>query len=197
MKKKILLSLLFLLPLGLAAQKWNDARYLRGAVPVNAQGVVCFTETIDVPGKRAPELLTALRRYAEEKLLAGPDAIREGCRIIDDEADGGTFAVRMDEYLYFKRTAWVLHRTRFLYDLIFHVSDGSVRVEMQHLRYLYNPQEVEGAEPERRSAEDWITDSEALSPKGRLLKKTRQFRVFTIDRKDQIFRDLRAALLSI
>ena len=114
-------------------------------------------------------------------------------RILDIDEPKEQLAVRMDEYLVFKRTAWVLHRTRFLYDLVFTVRDGGYSVVMQRIRYLYLEQEYEGAEPERRTAEDWITDVEALSPKGKLLKKTRKFRVFTIDRKDAVFAEAYAA----
>ncbi len=189
----ILLFALCLVPAMALAQNWKDPKYLAGAVPVNEQGVVVFSHDYSLPGKSRYEIITALRNYAKNVLMTNENALKENCRILDTDEPKEQLAVRMDEYLVFKRTAWVLHRTRFLYDLVFTVRDGGYSVVMQRIRYLYLEQEYEGAEPERRTAEDWITDAEALSPKGKLLKKTRKFRVFTIDRKDAVFAEAYAA----
>ena len=182
-----LLLALCLIPALAFAQNWKDTKYLAGAVPVNEHGVVVFSQDYSVPGKSRYEIITALRDYVKNVLITNENAIKGNCLILDTDEPNKQLAVRKDEYLIFKRNAWGLHRTRFLYYLFFTVRDGGFTVKMQRLRYLYLEQEYEGAEPERRTAEDWITDSEALSPKGKLLKKTRKFRVFTIDRKDAVF----------
>lgn len=186
-KKTIFLALLMLIPACVAAQNWNDKKYLQGAVPVNEQGVVYFRQTCYPNDRNRAEMYAALKAWLTNSIVGGENAVAGQCRIVEDNEEEGLLAARVNEYLYFKRTAWAVHRTQFLYDIIINVEDGGYTIELQHLRYLYAAQESEGTEPERRSAEEWITDAEALNSKGKLLRKTRQFRVFTIDRKDEIF----------
>lgn len=188
MKLKKLCLLLALLPFAASAQDWDDPKYLAGAVPQNEQGVVAFTRTYEAPGKSRDELFHLLRDYVQTKLFKGPNALDQ-CRLLENDSVGGLLAARMDEYLYFKQKAWVSHRTRFTYELIFTIGDGTFTVEMRRLRYLYEEQETPNSQPQDIRAENWITDKEALTKKGTLLRKVRPFRVFTIDRKDEIFRE--------
>jgi len=188
MKLKKLILLLAFLPLGTNAQDWNNPKYLAGAVTQNEQGIVTFSRTYEAPGKTRDELFHTLRTYLQTDLMKGPNALQQ-CRLVENDSVEGLLAARMDEYLYFKQKAWVSHRTRFTYELIFNVNDGGFRVEMRRLRYLYEEQETPNSQPMDIRAEDWITDKEALTKKGTLLRKVRPFRVFTIDRKDEIFRE--------
>ena len=53
--KKILLLMLMALPLMAAAEKRDDSKYLRGAVP-EQNGIVTFTQTISAEGKTQAQL---------------------------------------------------------------------------------------------------------------------------------------------
>lgn len=182
----LLLLATALMPLAAGAQDWNNPKYLKGAVTQNEQGIVAFTRTYECPGKSRAELFGLLRDYLRNDLFKGENALNQ-CRLVENDSVEGLLAARMDEYLYFSRKAFVTHRTRFTYELIFQVADNSFSVEMRNLRYLYEEQETPNAQPLDIRAEKWITDAEALSKKGTLLRKPRKFRVFTIERKDEIF----------
>ena len=184
--KRILLALALCLPLLAVAQDWNAPKYLKGACPLNEQGALIFHADYDVPGKSRAEIYQALKQYVETSVLKGENALKQ-CHIVEaDEADG-LLAARMEEYLYFKKNNWVTHRTRFFYELVYDIHDGGFSVEMRRMIYLYEEQETPNGEPQRYTAEEWISDKEALKKNGSLVRKTRKFRVFTIDRRDELF----------
>lgn len=187
MKIRKLILLLAFCPLLAAAQKADEAKYLAGAVPQNELGIVVFKNTYDVPGKTKAEIYQALKEYTQEQILKGPNALTQ-CRFVEQDEDGGLLAARVDENLYFTRKAWVSHKTRFFYELIYNISDGGFSVEMRRLHYLYEEQETPNGKPINLTAEEWITDKEALTKKGKLLRRTKNFRIHTIDRKNEIFR---------
>lgn len=187
--KKILIALVFtLLPLAVSAQSRSvDKRYLSGAVPV-VNGYVQFSKTYKATGKTQAELFHALKNYTQKSVVEGPDHLSQA-RITEADSLTGTIAASMDEYLYFKRTNWQIHRVHFYYQLIFEVKDGEYTATMRNLHYKYDPE----ANPEQAGqdyrAEQWITDEAALSKKGTKLQRVSgKFRVNTINRKDEIFR---------
>ena len=187
--KKILIALVFtLLPLAVSAQSRSvDKRYLSGAVPV-VNGYVQFNKTYKAAGKTQAELFHALKNYTQKSVVEGPDHLPQA-RITEADSVTGTIAASMDEYLYFKRTNWQIHRVHFYYQLIFEVKDGEYTATMRNLHYKYDPE----ANPEQAGqdyrAEQWITDEAALSKNGTKLQRVSgKFRVNTIDRKDEIFR---------
>lgn len=184
-----LLLLLALLPLFAVAQKdATDSKYLAGAVPVNEQGIVYFNRDYTCPGKSKAEIFEALKAYVENNIIKNENALPQ-TKLVEANAEDGLIAARVEETLYFKRKAWVTHSTRFYYELIYNVKDGGFNVEMRKLHYLYDEFQTPNHEPQSMSAEEWITDENALNKKGQLIKRTRFFRIFTIDRKDEIFRE--------
>lgn len=192
MKRTSILTTLLLAALLLSTQaqaqqpaQQNDSRYLAGAVTLT-DGFVSFSRHFDVPGKQRAEIFHALRTYFTQDVVGGPDHLPQA-RLVEDEAEEGLLAARMEEYLYFKRKAWVAHRVRFYYQLIAHVSDGGFDIEMRQLRYLYD--DVAENQQSVYTAEQWITDEAALTSGGRRLTRIAgKFRRFTIDRKDELFR---------
>ncbi len=187
MKKTILAFMLMLLPLAVAAQQTSDdSRYLSGAVPV-VNGYVQFSKTYKAEGKSQAELFSQLKSYTQKSVVEGPDHLPQA-RITEADSLSGTIAASMDEYLYFKRTNWQIHRVHFYYQLIFQIKDGEYTATMRNLHYKYDPE----ANPEQAGqdyrAEQWITDEAALTKKGKLQRVSGKFRVKTIDRKDAIFR---------
>lgn len=187
--KKFFLILLLALPTAAAAQQ-DDAddmsRYLAGAVPLK-DGYVHFEKTYKATGKTRGELFRLLLEYTQKQLVEGENQLEQS-RITEADSTSGIIAASMDEWLYFKKKAWVSHRTRFFYQLVYHISDGSFTIEMRRIHYLYEETEVPGITT-NYPAEKWITDEEALNKdKTRLTRIGGKFRRFTIDRKDEIFR---------
>lgn len=186
--KQLFLSLLLLLPVAAVAQTGNGTpeKYLAGAVPLNEQGFVYFEKHYDAPGKSKAELYRALKAYTQQAVVEGPDHL-DNARITEADSLDGIIAASIEEWLYFKKEAWVTHRTIFNYQLVFEISDGGFTASLRNLRYQYTQEETEGEKAVYR-AENWITDDEALNKnKTKLTRIAGKFRKFTIDRKDALF----------
>ena len=88
------------------------------------------------------------------------------------------------EWLVFTDRALALDRTRLRYYLIVDCKDGQATARMTRISYLYE----EERNPQHFTAEEWITDEEALNKKKtKLYRNNGKFRRKTIDRKDFIF----------
>lgn len=182
-------------PVTSAAQQrgGDDARYLAGAVPVK-NGYVEFDRTFKAPGKSKATLMTSLQHFVDSALVNGPDQLPQA-RLTEVTPDSGIVAASIEEYMYFKRTNWQIHRVRFYYQLIFRVSDGGFTATVRRLHYRYDPEVTAGEFDDDRRAEQWITDASALTKNGtKLARVSGKFRRHTIDRVNEIFRG--AALAS-
>lgn len=187
--KKILSLLFVLIPVCGVAQNQDLSKYMAGAVTLNEAGYVSFKKHYDVKDKSKGEIYHLLKNYAINDIVGGENSLPQA-RIQDADSLGGLVVAGMEEYLYFKRTAWTNHRVRFYYQLIFNAADGGFDIEMRNLRYIYDDM----TEPQTYRAEEWITDEAALNKtKTKLLKTPGKFRRFTIDRKNEIFRGAAAA----
>lgn len=176
--------MILLLPFVANAQKEDISKYLVGAVPV-VNGQVTFDKTYETPGKTKDELFSLLKGYTQSQILNGPNHL-EQCAITESDSINGVLAASVEEYLYFKKKAWVSHYVRFYYQLIYRIQDGQFSIQLRRINYLYDD---ERSSDEEYRAEDWIVDSEALnSDKTKLTRIAGKFRKFTIDRKDEIFR---------
>lgn len=184
--KKILFVLMALLPLcAMAGKKQEDvSKYLAGAVPIK-NGIVVFQKTYQVPGKSMGLIYSELKSFLQNTLSQNNSL--EQSRLVEQDTINGILSAQMEEWTYFKRKAWVTDRARMFYQLYFRISDGQFSVEMHHIHYIYN----EESQPNGGSAftaEEWITDKEALSKDGKSLTRVGgKFRRNTIDRKNEIF----------
>ncbi len=187
MKKLLLCCLLACMTQAVLAQRSAvDQRYLAGAVPL-VNGFVQFDSTYTVAGKSRGELYSALKQYVQSALVNGPEHLPQA-RITEADSLNGVIAASIEEYLYFKRTAWSTHRVRFYYQLVYQITDGQFSVCMRRLHYMYDPEVSPVGQEADYRAEQWITDKEALSSNGtKLTRVGGKFRRFTIDRKDEIF----------
>ena len=71
-------------------------------------------------------------------------------------------------------------------------TDGSCKLDMSRIRYLYDENRDGG---QRYKAEDWITDEMALNKtKTKLSRMTGKFRSNTIDLKDELFDGIEKAI---
>lgn len=186
--KNIILSFTFILSffsfLPAAAQDYENPKYLKGAVPTE-NGVVIFSETQSVEGKSRQQIYTALEAYTKSLLKSEVSGTQ--CRITELTPEQGIIAASIEEELTFKRNAWVHDYSRFFYQLVFEVKDGAYTATLRRIRYLYSKMDMTGVD-NTMTAEDWITDKEALNKKGKLNKiGGRKFRFATINRKDEIF----------
>jgi colicin import membrane protein len=85
----------------------------------------------------------------------------------------------------------MLDQTRMLYVLKVRCYDGKADIQMANIRYVYD----ENRNPQNYTAENWITDKEALNKKGtRVLPVSGKFRRKTIDRKDFLFNKFESLL---
>lgn len=203
--KKLFFTMLALLPLTLWAQdnSWEinedeeveqevkktkvDPKYLKGAVP-EVDGHVVFSKHIEVPGKSAAQIYDIMLQYME-RLTKTSNQIDS--KIATADAQKHEIIGAYQEWLVFKKTALTLDRTRLFYVLHTQCSDGAVDIKLMRIRYLYE----EERSPLRLSAEEWITDKEAVNKKNtKLLPLSGKFRRKTIDRKDFLFNKFESLL---
>jgi colicin import membrane protein len=172
-----------------AEQKVNpNAKYLRGAVP-EVDGKVVFSKHIDAPGKSAADIYAIVKGYME-KMLKEKNQL-ETSKLIDADAGTHTVTAFYEEWLVFKKSAIVLDRTRFYYAMKAECKDGAADITISHIRYLYE----EERNPQRLTAENWITDKEAVNKKNtKLYPGSGKFRRKTIDRKDFLFNKIESLL---
>ena len=206
MMKNLFFTLLALMPLTMWAQDntWEinedeevkqevkakpkvDAKYLKGAVP-EVNGLVVFSKHIEVPGKTASQIYDIMLQYMKH-LTKTSNQIDS--KITTADAQKHEIVGIYQEWLVFKNTALSLDRTRFFYALRAQCTDGAVDVEMMRIRYLYEEERT----PQRMTAEEWITDKEAVNKKNtKLLPMSGKFRRKTIDRKDYLFNKFESLL---
>ena len=205
--KQLFFTLLLLVPMTLWAQDntWErpevdeqaeaakvqenlNAKYLRGAVP-EVDGKVVFTKHIDAPGKSAAQIYDILHQYLE-KMTKEKNQL-ENSKLITEDTQKHELVASFEEWLVFKKTAIVLDQTRFYYVIKAECKNGGVDVTMSHIRYLYEEQR----NPQRLTAEEWITDKEAVNKKNtKLYPGSGKFRRKTIDRKDFLFNKFESLL---
>lgn len=217
--KKIVIALLACLPLaGMAQNTWEvpqnearqaqvkqkkkalfdtkkktvDPKYLAGAVP-EVDGKVVFTLNRDVPGMSAEEIYTKV--YATVEQMTKEENQFEQSKIAVVNKAEHTLGARFREWLVFQNAFLSLDRTIFNYTLIVKATDGHLHATMERLSYQYERERTDVKGGMDVKAEDWITDSEALSKdQTKLVKYSAKFRRKTIDRKDNIFARLSQAL---
>lgn len=164
-----------------------DPKYLRGAVP-EVDGHVVFSKHIDAPGKSADQIYGILLQ-AMEQLTKTSNQIES--KIATTDAQKHEIIGAYQEWIVFKQTALVLDRSRMFYALRAECHDGAADIEMMRIRYLYE----EEREPQRMTAEEWITDKESVNKKNtKLLPISGKFRRETINRKDFLFNTFESLL---
>ncbi len=164
----------------------EDPKYLEGAVPTDENGKVEFVENIQAPGKSAAQLYDIVYEYMTQ-LTQDKNSI--GNRIALVNSDKHVIANAMDEWIVFSSSFISLDRTEAKYNLIAEITDGNVKLTINHINYTYEEGRSTGF---KSSAEDVISDKVALTKKKNDLARIfGKFRKKTIDRKDQIFSGLK------
>ena len=183
MKKALFTITALLVSLIAFAKQSNeqDPKYGKGAVPVDENGSVYFTQTFDIPEgmseDRCYELLFnwAKGRFALPYANAG--------RVLNEDAESRRYIFHVDQMIVFKSTALSADESKISYNFSAVVKDRKFTLKITDIKYRYE----EGREGGGKifPAEDWITDQEAYNRKGtKFLKSTGKFRIKTIDLKD-------------
>lgn len=165
----------------------DDPKYLQGAVTTNAEGKVEFTLDTDANGKSAEQIYDIVYQYMSS-LTQGENNIASRIALINKGEH--VIANAMDEWLVFSASFISLDRTEFKYNLIAKISDNHLHLTLGRIGYNYEEGRATGF---KGTAEDIIVDKVALNKKKNGLAKIfGKFRRLTIDRKDQIFNEIKA-----
>lgn len=185
---KHLLFIILLIPTMLSAQK--DSKYLAGAVP-EVNGKVIYAKEITLPGLSKQQIYEAALSWSENRFKS--DNKENLSRVLYSNAENGEIASMGEEYLTFQKTALSLDRAIVNYRVTIECFPGKCNIEISSIRYEYNVSYQK--EPEKYTAEEWITDKYALSKnKEKLARGTGKFRAKTIDLVNDIFNDIQSAL---
>lgn len=167
----------------------EDPKYLEGAVTTDENGKVVFEAEMEALGKSAEQLYELLFDYMSG-LTQDKEAIESRIALVNK--DEHIIANLMDEWLVFNSSFISLDRTECKYNLIANISDGKVKMTINHIYYTYEEGRQTGF---KLPAEEVITDKVALTKKKNDLARIfGKFRKKTIDRKDQIFNEIVALI---
>lgn len=180
--KHLLLFLLFI-PSLLIAQ--GDQKYLAGAVAEDG-GKVVFTKEISIPSLSKDQIYDIMYSWAQKYFS------EDGRRLVYSDKEKGDIAAVGEEYLVFQRTALSLDRTLMNYRVTIECENNAATIKLSGIRYEYNVSYQR--DPEKYTAEEWITDKFALNKKkDKLNRGNGKFRRKTIDFADDMFKSADAA----
>ena len=171
-------------------KKYKYSKYIQpGAVP-EVDGKVIFTLELDVPGKNAQQIYDRMNNTLDG-LAKKENQINSGILLVNKEEH--IIAAKYSEWLEFTRNFFVLDRTEFNYTIIATCKDNHLTMNLERITYNYEEGRETGF---MLPAEKLITDEYALNKKKTKLKPTfSKFRRNTIDRKDEIFQEVKDRLL--
>lgn len=153
-------------------------------------GKVIFTLELDVPGKNAQQIYDRMYNTLDG-LAKKENQINSSILLVNKEEH--IIAAKYSEWLEFTRNFFVLDRTEFNYTIIATCKDNHLTMTLERITYNYEEGRETGF---MLPAEKLITDEYALNKKKTKLKPTfSKFRRNTIDRKDEIFQEVKDRLL--
>lgn len=212
--KRILIAILAALPLAVSAQsEWTipesakkanevaasaekaekksakkDPKYLKGAAPL-VNGVVEWTLSLDIKGQSAEQIYDRLYAYMDE--LTHTENQLTGSQIALVNKKEHSFVTSVREWMLFKQNAISIDRAATSYKLMANCKDNHLDLTLTRIVFDYS-ENVPGNGGIYR-AEEWISDEKALNKKGtRIYPGSSKFRRKMIDRKDQIFNEVKA-----
>lgn len=161
------------------------AKYLAGACPL-VDGKVTWQQTIEAPGLASKEIYDRLVKFFMDFCDGKNQTDMSNVSVVEETKH--QIGVRIQEWLVFENKPLSLDRTKFNYQIIADCSDGSVSVTLRNISYIYEEERGGGA----IKGEDMLTDENALNKKGDgfNLGGYRKFRTKTIDRKDEIMKQI-------
>jgi len=167
-----------------------DPKYLEGAITTNSEGKIEFTLDTDCNGKSAQQIYDIVLKYMTS-LTQGDQNISSRVALVNPSEH--IIANTMDEWLVFSQSFISLDRSEFKYQLVAKISDNHLHLTLGRIIYDYEKGRSTGF---KDAAEKVITDNVALTKKKNDLAKIfGKFRRLTIDRKDQIFKEIKMLVI--
>ena len=175
---------------GEMSQARKNPHYLKGAVP-EENGLVVFSADIPLPaGKSEAQAFDQIKHWIGQ-YFTRKDAEVLSRKTLDLDSTACYVMIGINEYMVFKNTALSLDRTQFIFSLAVKVLPGKAVVKMSDISYFYE----EERDPQRYTAEEWITDKACMNKKGtRLFPINGKFRIKTVDKWDGIVASIQKAL---
>lgn len=211
--KKILIAIFALLPLAVSAQsEWTipesakkadettaavakeekksnkkDPKYLKGAAPL-VNGEVQWTLDLDIPGQKAEQIYNRMYEYLEG--LTKEENQLTGSQIALVNKKENSFVTSIKEWQIYKQNAISIDRSITSYKIFTFCKDNHLTLTISRITFDYSENVPHGVV---YKAEEWISDEKALNKKGtRIYPGSSKFRRKMIDRKDQIFNEVKA-----
>ena len=182
---KKLLFLLVAIPYFAFAQNNDDSKYLAGAVPMDNDKII-FTKIINAPGLDESKLYGIDLLWLESRMAENANK----SSIVYKDQESGVCIGAAEEYIVFRSSALVLDRATINYRLIITAENGSVKLQVQNIKYSYN--NTQDGKPTKYIAEEWISDKYALNKaKTKMYPGMGKFRKKTIDLVDELAESLR------
>lgn len=185
--KYLYLCILLCLPTLLFAQN-EDQKYLEGAVPV-VDGRVVFAKEFVTPTLSQDQIYESVLAWAQNRFKMNDDF---KSRVLYSNKEKGEIACLGDEYIVFSSSFLSLDRSEMTYRVSVYCYPGKCKMEIESIRYVYGGK---GKDAEKFSAEEYITDENALNKnKTKLSYGTGKFRKATINLVDELYEGVKAAL---
>lgn len=185
--KYLYLCILLCLPTLLFAQN-EDQKYLVGAVPV-VDGRVVFAKEFVTPTLSQDQIYESVLKWAQERFKMNDDF---KSRVLYSNKEKGEIACLGNEYIVFSSSFLSLDRSEISYRVSIYSHPGKCKMEIESIRYVYGGK---GKDAEKFSAEEYITDENALNKnKTKLSYGTGKFRRATIDLVDELYAGVQTAL---
>lgn len=185
----LVITLLLCIPTLTYAQDDNDdekdnlSKYLVGAVP-EIDGKVVFSKEMLLPGLSKDQVYDQMLSWMEKRLKKN----KNKSRVVYADKSKGTIAGTSEEYIVFKSTSLALDRTLVNYQLTATCETGKCLLKIEKIRYVYQ-------EKEKFTAEEWITDQNALNKdKSKLVRGLSKFRIKTVDFADALLTNAQTAM---
>jgi hypothetical protein len=174
---KQLLFLLAFMPAILFGQ--SNTKYLADAVP-EVGGKVVFSKEIEVASLDKNLIYDALLGWCKQKFND------EASRVVYSDEAAGDIIVAGETELVFQKSALSLDKAKMYYRFTAKAENGKCDLKVSNIRYVYNVSYQK--DPEKYTAETWITDKNALNKnKTKLNRGNGKFRTKTIDFVDELF----------
>lgn len=183
MNKYLLIVLCLVISIFANAQE--NAKYLAGAVP-EVNDKVIFSKEIKVKNPISKTALFDLmdkwanEKYAQDRVEKGLDS-----RVLLSNKEDGSIACGVEQYLVFKKNAFVLDRAKMSYQLLLAIENGQCDITIRNIRYNYSDSK------EIVPAEEMITDKVALNKNGdKLNRYYDKFRIYTVDSLNAVMNEI-------
>jgi hypothetical protein len=156
-----------------------DTKYLANAVP-EVDGKVVFSKEIEVASLDKNQIYDTLIKWSKQKFSD------ENGKVVYSDEPGGDIIAAAETELVFQKGALALDKTKMYYRLTAKAENGKCELKVSNIRYVYNVSYQK--DPEKYTAETWITDKYALNKKKTKTNRGNgKFRTKTIDFVDELF----------